>query len=255
MPVLSLAIETSDRNNAVALLKDDWTIGQVDMQTFSREFQSLQPQRAAGPPPGTSSLLMPMIKSLFRKSEVTPQQLDFVSVAVGPGMFTGLRVGVVTAKTMAFALDKPVVAINTLEACAWRSAKANHLAPGTIVSAITNAQRGQIFAAKFCVESDNIITSSGAAELLTADQWLASLGADEFLTGPGLKLVERPLTEYLARHPSIKVESHERRGCDVLSVAALGRAKFASGITENLWDLKPIYFRPSAAEEVRLQNG
>ncbi len=62
--------------------------------------------------------LLPAIETLLQECGVTPKDLDLIAVTKGPGSFTGLRIGVVTAKTMAYALHIPLVGVNTLDAIA-----------------------------------------------------------------------------------------------------------------------------------------
>ena len=65
-----------------------------------------------------SQKLLPMVTDLFARASLAPSDVDCFAVAVGPGSFTGLRIGVVTAKGLAFATGKPLVGISTLEALA-----------------------------------------------------------------------------------------------------------------------------------------
>ncbi|HOW26968.1 MAG TPA: tRNA (adenosine(37)-N6)-threonylcarbamoyltransferase complex dimerization subunit type 1 TsaB [Elusimicrobiota bacterium] len=65
--------------------------------------------------------LVPMLHQLFRECRVSPAQLDAVAVDVGPGRFTGLRLGVVTARTLGMVLQKPVVEVSSLEVLAAQS--------------------------------------------------------------------------------------------------------------------------------------
>ena len=66
-----------------------------------------------------SQKLLPMISDMLARLAVSPSQIDLFTVSVGPGSFTGLRIGVVTAKSLAYAAGKPLVGISTLEALAY----------------------------------------------------------------------------------------------------------------------------------------
>ena len=66
-----------------------------------------------------SQTIMPIIDDIFKKSELTPFDIDIFAVSNGPGSFTGLRIGVTTVKGLAHATGKPVVGVNTLEALAY----------------------------------------------------------------------------------------------------------------------------------------
>ncbi len=251
MSFFNLAIETSGRNNGVALSVDGKIVSKTDANSFLKD--------RARHATGISGVLMPMIQSVLQAAGVAPGQLGLISVTRGPGMFTGLRVGVVTAKTLAFSIDCPLVAIDTLKACAIRSAVQHQLKPGQVVSAVINAQRGQLFAANFQV-GDDLSSGTGCqsvddAQVLDPGPWIARLTGDEFLTGPGLKLAQNELTSIRNRLPGLQLEDEDKRACDVATVAAIGEHKFRNGQLESPWELKPVYFRPSAAEEVRLEKG
>jgi len=68
-----------------------------------------------------SSLLMPMMDKLLKKSGLKAKDLDGFCVGIGPGSFTGLRIGVATVKGLAYALKKPIMAIPTLDIIAWNA--------------------------------------------------------------------------------------------------------------------------------------
>ena len=251
MTLLSLAIETSGRNHSVAVSAAGKIIATVDVKSF------LSSTPAEGSPlePSSSSLLMPMIRSVFVEADVQPREIGLISVTKGPGSFTGLRVGVVTAKTLAFSLDCPLVAVDTLRACAVRSMLKHSFDAGRIIKTIINAQRGQLFAASFRVatgaEASLDCVPVVAAEVVDPDQWISALEENDFLTGPGLKMATSLLETTMVEMPSLEVEQDSFRECDVATVAAIGEQKFHAGELVSAWDLKPVYFRPSAAEEVR----
>lgn len=252
MTLLSLAIETSGRNHCVAISDAGEIIAAADAKSFLKN--SAAEDGLLGP--GSSSLLMPMIRSVFVEAGIQPSQIGLISVTNGPGSFTGLRVGVVTAKTLAFSLDCPLVAVDTLRACAVRSMVEHSLDAGRVIKAIINAQRGQLFAVSFRVAADAIVepVPVTVAEIVDPAQWIRELQENDFLTGPGLKMTANLLEPAMAKMPTIEVEQESLRDCDVATVAAIGEQKFHAGETVSAWDLKPVYFRPSAAEEVRAKS-
>ena len=94
-----------------------------------------------------SRTLMPIVKHLFQNTGIAPQELDAIAVAVGPGSFTGIRIGVSAAKGLAFSLDKPAAAVSTLAAMARNAAFA-----GGLILCAMDARRGQIYNAAFSAE-------------------------------------------------------------------------------------------------------
>ena len=91
-----------------------------------------------------SRTLMPMVEGMLRNSELTIQDMDAIAVAVGPGSFTGLRIGIAAVKGLSWAADKPCVAVSTLEAMAT---PLSHM-EGLIICAM-DARRQQVYNALF----------------------------------------------------------------------------------------------------------
>ncbi len=91
-----------------------------------------------------SQKIMPQIESLFSLSELNVSDIDYFASAVGPGSFTGVRIGVATVKGMAQALNKPCVSVSTLEALAYPLSSFSG-----IVCPILDARREQVYNAKF----------------------------------------------------------------------------------------------------------
>lgn len=91
-----------------------------------------------------SQRLMPLIDSLFQFAGLCPEQLDAVAVAAGPGSFTGIRIGVATARGLAQGLSIPAVGVSTLEALAEASAT-----PGMLVCPLLDARRDQVYTALY----------------------------------------------------------------------------------------------------------
>ena len=98
-----------------------------------------------------SQTLMPMINEVFKKSELTPLDIDLFAVANGPGSFTGLRIGVTTIKGLAHATGKPVCGVNTLEALAYNLPFCPY-----IIAPIMDARREQVYNAFYKWEDGTI---------------------------------------------------------------------------------------------------
>ena len=88
---------------------------------------------------GRDSELLQHVDALCREVGIAPRELDAVAVGAGPGSFTGLRIGMATAKGIAFAAGKPLWAVSSLAALAWR-------VRAEITVAILDARRGEIYA-------------------------------------------------------------------------------------------------------------
>ena len=182
---------------------------------------------------------------------------SLISITNGPGSFTGLRVGLTTAKMLGLAWNIPIVPVDTLQAIALRANEAEPQSQAAIpVFAVINAFRGQVFvtAVQF-IESGKptVLVPSYAvdAELWRVDP-LAALGsrvnAERFLvSGPGLK--NYPLCGEFVAGVSYKIASPEVWNPTAVEVARLGQLGLEAGRAQNAFTLEPNYIRASAAEE------
>jgi len=93
---------------------------------------------------GHTSWLMPLIDSMLKRAQVDPWCVDAIAVGIGPGNFTGLKVGVSTAKAVAMALDVPLVALPTLDAVAVTASR-----DARLVVSVIDAKRGLSYAAVY----------------------------------------------------------------------------------------------------------
>ena len=101
-----LALESSATVASVALCEDETLLAQAFLHTGLTHSQTL----------------LPMARDLLKACGLTPAQVDLIAVAAGPGSFTGLRIGVATAKGLAWAAEKPCAGCSTLASMAWNLA-------------------------------------------------------------------------------------------------------------------------------------
>ena len=137
---------------------------------------------------GHQERLAPMVREITARSGIRLGQVDRIGVTVGPGSFTGLRVGLAFAQGLALALDRPCVGVGTLEALA-ASVSAAEMAMGSgAVAAIIDAGRGQIYWQAFLDGAP--VTAAAATSLAEAAQGLAGAAVGPFtLVGPGAALL------------------------------------------------------------------
>lgn len=123
--------------------------------------------------------IAPAIEFVCARAGVVPGQLDAVAVDVGPGLFTGLRVGVATAKGLGFALGVPVVEMTSLELLALDMARRcadTADRSRTVLLPVVDARRGQLFAARFRLGDDPPLEQVGEDRLVEPDQLVAEAG-------------------------------------------------------------------------------
>lgn len=217
-----LALETSEKVATVAVAEDSRLLAVQACDPAMRSAQSL----------------VPGIQQLLHTAQWQPRQVDLVAVSIGPGSFTGLRVGVVTAKVFAYAVGAEVLGVDTLEAIA-AAAPTEAKRFWTAV----DAQRGQWVVQEFCRSADEWPGPAGPAELVDAQPWLAGLPAGTIITGPGLHKAAARMPEH------VRPLAAELWPPTAGAVAVLAARDYAAGRRDDLWTLAPRYSRPSAAEE------
>lgn len=221
-----LAIETSGRHGSVATLVGDESGAQ------------LKGQIALAGSERTAQALAPALQRLLRDSGWQPTDVVLVAVAVGPGSFTGLRIGVTTAKAFAYAVGAEVIAVNTLEALAAQAP------PGTgPLWTVFDAQRQELFAAKYSCDAEGQIQTERDAHIIAQDAWLSELVSGDRVTGTALNRLAKRLPPQIAVVPS----EHWQPMAE--AIGSVGWHNYQSGRRDDLWQLTPRYYRASAAEE------
>src|ERR1700722_11817487 len=127
--MLLLAVDTSTRAGSVAVLRDGRLLG-------VRTSNASQPH---------ASGLFVDLQALLDELAISLETFDLFAVASGPGSFTGLRIGLTAAKAWAEAFNRPLVAVSSLEAIAFRALKIPNLPVPTVIAAVQDARRGQVF--------------------------------------------------------------------------------------------------------------
>jgi tRNA threonylcarbamoyladenosine biosynthesis protein TsaB len=219
-----LAVATATAQVSVAMGGPDGLIGSLTLRQGRRHGETLAPA----------------IESLGRLAGVPLRRMDRIAVDTGPGLFTGLRVGVATAKALGAALDRPVVACSSLDALAWP-----HRRSGRLVASVVDARRREVFWALYESRPDRsacdpvmvALTEPAVVDPDGLRSELAGLrrpvlatgdGARRYLTndGPGVPFVEVAPAGF--DHPSAVV---------LLTLADMRPALSAEKVA-------PLYLRP-----------
>jgi len=218
-----LALETTDKTGSVAVAEDANVLLELELEQNQRSAQSLAPG----------------IDAALKQAGWKPTDVQLTAVTVGPGSFTGLRVGVTTAKVFAYAVGAEVLGIDTLEAIA-EAAPADVMA----LQVVMDAQRGDVVMRSFCRGvSCKRLEPVAPQELLPIDLWLDQLVAGTVVSGPVLsRLVDRLPTGVVPLDP-------RQWAPRASQVARLAAQHYAAGRRDDLWRLAPIYLRRAAAEE------
>ena len=220
---LTLGIDTSGQAGSIGLLRGDSVLEERSLSATGRRH---------------ARTLVAEVRSVLVGHGAGPRDCGLVAVSVGPGSFTGLRVGVVFAKTFGYLTGAPLAAVDTFAAIAANS-------PATVnrVWVLEDAQRGALFAGLYERSGDGGFASICETEILPEQEVAARSRSDEFFTGPGVKR----LSEELRLSDRCLPESYATpRGA---VVAAIGRQEYEAGRSVDPFALVPHYIRRSAAEE------
>ena len=196
-----------------------------------------------------SRTLMPIVEAMLKNTGLTVRDCDAVAVAVGPGSFTGIRIGVSAAKGLAFAADKPCAAVSTLEAMARNVAHMDAL----VVCAM-DARRNQIYNALFTAEGGRLTrrTPDRAIGLEDLARELADDPRPKTVVGDGAALCLAHLAS--AGIPCRLAPPHLLMQSAV-SVALEAQDMAIRGQLVSAQALQPVYLRPAQAQTLRERQG
>ena len=177
------------------------------------------------------------VQALFREIQLKPEDIGTTFISLGPGSYTGLRVGVMAAKAFAYATGCKLVGVPTFAVLASAALdKHSH------VEVIEDAQQGRVYCQRFSIDDAGMPQPEASIQVLEHDAWFAHLDPALTLTGPGLKKKHDCLPSHQLLLPSDfwipALNSLLRVG-----LAMQQRNEMADPMT-----LEPIYARQSSAE-------
>ena len=227
--MLILALESSAKAASVALCRDGVLIAQ------SQQCSGLT----------HSCTLLPMAEQMLKNTDTKLADVDAIAVARGPGSFTGVRIGVSTAKGLAWGAQKPAIGVSTLEAMAQNAAHID----GLIVGAM-DARRSQVYNAVFEAKGGEL-TRLTPDRAISLEELCAQLqGKQQPITvlGDGGVLCYRYLEEHGVKcslAPSMLLYQ------SAVGVGLAAERTYARGEAVSAQELLPVYLRPAQAERLR----
>jgi tRNA threonylcarbamoyladenosine biosynthesis protein TsaB len=179
----------------------------------------------------------------------TLEQVDVIAVAAGPGSFTGLRIGVATAKGLAWAQDKDCAPCSTLESMAWPLAHCT----GQVIVCAMDARRQQVYNALFLAEGETLrrLTPDRAISLAELGEELKNYQNPKIVVGDGAQLCYNTLKE---QEPDLRLAPWHLRMQSAVGVARAAEELIARGALVKGAALTPVYHRLSQAERERLER-
>lgn len=185
--------------------------------------------------------------------ELDLNTVDAIAVAAGPGSFTGLRIGSATAKGLAFALDKPIVPVPTVDGLAYQM-----YGTDALVCPIMDARRNQVYTGiyEFIWQEDkydmHVIKEQCAAAFDEIAGVLNDLGRKVVFLGDGVPVFRERMAEVM-QVPYTLAPAHRSRQ-SAACIAALGSLYYAQGRVESGAEHAPVYLRLSQAERERAER-
>ena len=224
--MLILAFETSAKAGSVALMDDGKLLGESYQNTGLTHSQTL----------------LSMAQSLVESCGYTPQQVEAVAVAAGPGSFTGVRIGVAAAKGFAWGGELPCYGVSTLEAMALNLG----IWQGYVVCAM-DARRSQVYNAIFRAEQGVLrrVCEDRAISLEELAEEVMTLDGPCFLVGDGSALCKKAI-------PTLILPPEHRMHQRAAGVGLAAWKAIQEGIPGDGAALEPNYLRLSQAERERL---
>jgi tRNA threonylcarbamoyladenosine biosynthesis protein TsaB len=219
-----LLLETSGRAGQVALARGDAVLAVRALDAARRHARDLAPALVA----------------MLAEQKWKARELEAVFVSRGPGSYTGLRVGIMSAKMLAYATGCGLLGIETFAAIA-----AQVPADAERLDVLADAQQGKVYVQSFQRADDATWRSVSKLAVRRFDDWLASREPTAWVSGPGLAMFGGSLAQSVRVVPELDWNPRAQ------SLLALGLPRYRGGERDNPWTLEPLYLRLSAAEEQR----
>lgn len=219
-----LAADTATRSCSVAVIAGDSLLAEsttVNSQTHSRQ-------------------LLNIIDAVIKKARVKITELDGFAVSIGPGSFTGLRIGITSIKGLAFSLNKPVLGISSLETLAFQCKQYPYL-----ICPLIDARKQEVYYCRYRWEKSNLIKVVPERVASPAEA-VRSIRESCVFIGNGAKLYQEFITNELgARAHFVAGGQHIIQAS---AVACLSLPRFKRQDTDDVYALVPHYIRKSDAE-------
>jgi len=221
----TLAIDTSTSSASAALLRHTDIVVEVFLNLATNH----------------SATLLPVVEKICHISGVTIEEMDLFVCTLGPGSFTGIRIGMSTVKGFALATGKPVVGVSTLETLAWNLAGSRIL-----VCPMLDARKHQVYTALYKPDGNNTLEQQGEAMAVDINCFLQSLDEEVIFLGDGANRYSDMIKERLPGKACFGVGLQNQIRASMAGI--LGVKKVRDGEPADPVSLMPRYLRLSEAE-------
>ena len=222
--MLTLALDTATGVCTVGLVRDGHVLAEYDISVGLTHSEGLMPQ----------------VDQMFARTGIKKEEIDRIAVSIGPGSFTGLRIGLAAAEAMAYAWQCGICGVNTLEALAW-----NIPVAGVVLAPVLDAQKGNYYTAFYEWVQGELqeVQPVEMADAETLLQQLKACGKPVLLMGECERLLKNPLPAGI----SVAPEQVRLPKASSVALAAEGMEALTG---EFVFSLRPYYIRKSEAEEL-----
>lgn len=223
--MLTLAIDTATKICTVALCRDQQLLAEYNVNVGMTHSEGLLPQ----------------LEQLLKRTGIKKNEIELLAVSMGPGSFTGLRIGLATAEAMAYSWQCFLHGVDTLKALAY-----NIPLEGFILSPVLDAQKGNFYQALYKWEN-GVLVELEPVQVVNGSDALARIAKYEgqaLLLGECARLVKAGLPE------EINVAPEALRMPKASSVAWAAMQDFDADNDKRIFGLEPYYIRKSEAEEL-----
>ncbi|MFQ6003309.1 MAG: tRNA (adenosine(37)-N6)-threonylcarbamoyltransferase complex dimerization subunit type 1 TsaB [Candidatus Zixiibacteriota bacterium] len=187
-----------------------------------------------------SEILLSGIDQALNNVSLEINDMDGFAISIGPGSFTGLRIGLSILKGLSFAMGKPLASVPSLDALACLSLYCQYP-----VVTMLDAKKNQVYAAIYETKNGELKRQSDYL-VIEVEDLIKRISQKTLFVGPGAKLYQKELIELLKEKACFS--SAEQSLPSGATVALLGSRKLTSGQFEDIVNLEPIYLRKSEAE-------
>lgn len=221
-----LGIDTSSMATSIAVIEDNKLICEYTVNTKKTHSQKL----------------MPMIENMLMMSDLKIKEIDMIAICIGPGSFTGLRIGMATAKAIAHVNNLPIVGVNSLEILA-----ANMDLCDKKICSVLDAQRNQVYTGKYSFENGKLIElcNVDVVEIETLIDELSVTDEEWIIVGEAVYKYEEMINN--TKNICIPQPSHNVSKASSLCSVAID--KYNNNIdVKDCYTIYPMYIRKSQAE-------
>ena len=195
---------------------------------------------------GASQLLLPWVDELLQEQSLTLADVDAIAIGIGPGAFTGVRLGVAVVQGLAIAKKLPVLPVASLDAIASQLVLTPHFleSQSHIFMVAVDARMGEVYWARYHVQSDTLPQRLGEIQLSTPE--LVELDGVEYLAGSAInEFGERLLGAQDADLSDARL--NRTIGVDAIGILACAKQMWAQGLQQDVHLLEPLYVRNKVA--------